>query len=215
MVRNGRQGVSNNKDLMQQSVASFVDATAAKVNTPGGGSVAGVVGALGAALGEMALGFTRGKQEFAEHEGDFARIAVRLAKVRGMFAELVVEDVAAFELYQQASSGDGPDKDEAVQAALTACIDVPREMAKLALAVLDDLASLTDRCAKRLLSDLAAGAVLAEAVVKLSDYNVRINVGGVADQAAAGEVLQSSIADCAKARDLAGRIEAEVQSRLS
>jgi len=212
-MRNGKHDVSNG-DLMQRSVADFVAATAAKVNTPGGGSVAGVVGALGAALGEMALAFTRGKKAFAEHEEDFARIAARLAKTRELFTELVAEDVAAFEMYQQASSADGPDKEDAVQIALVVCIDVPREMAKLALSALADLASLTDRCARWLLSDLAAGAVLAEAVVKLSDYNVRINVGGVADKAAAAEVLQSSIDDCAKARRIAERIETEVQSRL-
>lgn len=202
------------KDMTAQSVKDFVNATAAKQPTPGGGSVAGVVAAMGTALGEMALVFTRGKKAFAAHEADYEAIADRLTRSREMFLALVAEDIAAYSLYQEASRYEGPDKAEKEQLALAAAINVPREMAKLSLAVLTDLESLLDRCNKWLVTDLAAGAVLAEAVVRLCDYNVRINGPNCADKAVGAEIMASSVGDCDKARALVERIEAGVKRQL-
>ena len=207
--------MAENERMLDQSVIDFAAATAAKAPTPGGGSVAGVVGALGTALGEMALNFTRGKKAFVAHEADYEAIGARLAKSRKMFAALVAEDIAAYSLYQQASRAEGPDKPQQVQLALAAAINVPREMAKLALAVLEDFDSLLDRCNKWLLTDLAAGAVLAEAVVRLSDYNVRINAPNCDDARTGGELLASSEADCRRAHEICRRIDASVKEQIA
>jgi len=206
--------MTDSTDLTAQSVAAFIAATASKSPTPGGGSVAGVVGALGTALGEMALVFTRGKKAFAEHEAHYAGVAARLAKARELFATLVAEDMAAYALYQQATRAEGADKDRQMHTALTAAIAVPREMTKLALAVLADLDSLVGRCNKWLLTDLAAGAVLAEAVVRLSDYNVRINARDIAERTEAEEILASSAGDCEKARQVTETIETWAKGQL-
>lgn len=201
-------------NLTSLPVTEFLARTAAKESTPGGGSVAAVVGALAAALGEMAVGFTRGKKQFAAHESDLAAIAARLAKARELFVVLVADDAGAYSLYQQASAATGPDKDAQVQLALAAAIDVPREMTALALAVLADLASLVGRCSRWLVSDLAAGAALAEATVRLSDYNVRINAGSYADAAAADGIRQASARDCGRARRLLEQIDAAVNAQI-
>ncbi len=207
--------MTDTSDLTQTTVADFVAQTAAKTPTPGGGSVAGVAGALGTALGEMALVFTQGKKAYAEYEADYKVIATQLANARAMFASLVAEDMAAYRLYQEASRHEGPDKDERMQLALAAAINVPRETAKLALAVLADLDSLVGRCNKWIVTDLAAGALLAETVVRLCDYNVRINVPNCDDKAAAAEIARASDADCRKAKDIAGRIDAWTKSQLT
>ncbi len=206
--------MTDSSDLTAQSVAAFIAATAAKSPTPGGGSVAGVVGALGTALGEMALVFTRGKKAFAAHEDHYAGVAARLGKARDLFATLVAEDMAAYALYQQATRAEGADKDRQMHTAVAAAIAVPREMTKLALAVLADLDSLVGRCNKWLVTDLAAGAVLAEAVVRLSDYNVRVNAGSIADKSEAGGILASSAADCEKATRLTAKIETWAKEQL-
>ena len=198
------------------SVIDFVAATAAKTPTPGGGSVAGVVGTLGVALSEMALNFTRGKKKFAEHEDYYTRLSGRLAHARSMFHDLVADDIQAYKLYQAAmKQEDGSDKDEAVQLATAAAIDVPREMQKLALAVLDDLLELGGKCNPWLITDLLAGAVLAAAAVKLSDFNVRVNVPGVTDSRAAAEVKQSSADDLARAEALLAEIEQAAKEHLA
>ena len=84
---------------------------------------------------------------------------------------------------------------------------MPRETAKLALAVLGDLRSLCGRCNKFLVSDLLAGAVLASAVTALCDFNVRINVKALEDNSAADDLRQASAADRRRAETLASEIE--------
>ena len=198
----------NPQDLLSLSVRDFINATAAKTPTPGGGSVAAVVGALGTALAEMALAFTRGKKKFAPHDALHAQVAGRFAKARELFAQLVADDVEAFGLYQSTSQQpDGPDKDQAMQLATAAAINVPRETAKLCLAVLEDTVLLADKCTKFLISDLMAGAALAEATVRLCDYNVQINLPGVADKAAAGEIGAASTADVKRAQAMRQAVE--------
>lgn len=195
-------------DLLSRQVRQFIADTSAKTPTPGGGSVAGVVGALGTALGEMALSFTRGKKKFAQHEDLYERAAGRLARARGMFQDLVSDDVEAFTLYQQASQmPDGPDKARASQVATAAAIDVPREMAKLALAVMEELRALADKCNPYLVSDLLAAAALAAAVTRLSDYNVRINSRSVGDAQAAVDLRTASAGDVTAAAAMLDEIE--------
>jgi formiminotetrahydrofolate cyclodeaminase len=197
------------------TIADFAAATAAKTPTPGGGSVAGVVGALAAALGEMALAFTRGKKVFAEHEADYQSIAGRLEAARRSFLDLVVQDALAYDEFQLASRSEGPEKSAKVQSALRTAIAVPRQMTAGAMAMLADMESLAGRCNKWLLSDLTAGAVLAEAVVRLCDLNVRINAGQLDDRAECRKALAESEADLASARKLAGKIEKECGVRMA
>lgn len=201
--------MSETKDFMAMPVSEFVACTAAKTPTPGGGSIAGVAGALGTALGEMALNFTRGKKKFADHEAFHARLGERLERARGMFQDLVADDVQAYQLYQQATrQDDGPEKDEAVQLAAAAAINVPRETAKLALAIMDDMKALADKCNPYLITDLLAAGALLAATVRLSDYNVRVNVPNLTDKAAAADIKQASADDLTRAIALLDEIEA-------
>ena len=170
--------------------------------------MAGAVGMLGTALGEMSLNFTRGKKKFAEHEEFYAHLAGRLAKARAMFADLVADDVAAYSYFQEtAKLPDGPEKQQATQTATAAAIAVPREAAKLALAVLEDLAAFSDKCNPYLITDLVAAAVLATAVTQLSDLNVRVNVPSLADRQSADDLRKASRDDIGRARELLANIE--------
>lgn len=200
--------MSKGHDLLQQPIATFCAATALKQPTPGGGSVAGVVGALGTALGEMSLAFSRGKKSLSEHAAMHEALGPRLQRAREMFLQLVADDVAAYGMYNEASAlPDGPEKDRAKELSLAASIDVPREMAKLCLAVLGDLRQLAGGCNRWLLSDLVAAAILAAATCGLCDLNVRVNARDLVDRQAAGDLLSASAADRQRAGDLAREIE--------
>ncbi len=201
--------------MLAVSVRDFVAAAAAKTPTPGGGSVAGVVGALGAALGEMALNFTRGKKKYAEHEQYYQHVGRRLEMARGMFEDLVADDIAAYKLYQSTSKmDDSPEKIEAMEVATAAAISVPREATKVALALMNDLKELGPKSNPWLITDLLASAALAATVARLSDYNVRINLPSLTDKEAAADIKMSSAADLAKAGSLLAEIEQAAKEHL-
>jgi formiminotetrahydrofolate cyclodeaminase len=193
--------------MLNMPLGEFIEAVASREPTPGGGSVAGAAGALAVALGRMSLAFTTGKKKFAAHEDFYAHLAGRLERASGMFARLIAEDIEAYGLYNQAIRDKNPTDSEPVQLALAAAVGVPIEMSKLALALLEDLHSLSDKCSKWLVSDLAAAAALAVATVRMSGYNVRINTGQMTDQAAAAELLEVCRQDVAHAEHLLARIE--------
>jgi len=208
--------MTQEEDVLSLSVRDFAASTAARTPTPGGGSVAGVVGALAVALGEMSLNFTRGKKKYAEHEEYYAHLAGRMEHARRMFQDLMDDDIQAYRLYQASMRmEDGPEKEKEVQLATAAAIDVPREATKLALALLKDLRELGGRCNPWLITDLLASATLATAAARLSDYNVRINVPHVADTDAAEQIRQSSQADLDKARKLLDEIEQAAREYLA
>lgn len=200
---------------MGQPVRDFLAATAARQPTPGGGSVAGLAGALGTALGEMAVAFSTGKKRFADRKAFHENLARRLRRARAMFQVLIADDIAAFGMYEQARGlPDGPEAEKARALATAAAIDVPRQMTKLALAVMDDLVQLADCCTRHLLTDLLGGAVLAAAVVEMSHLNVRINAAN-ADDAELAEVLQGSAIDLARAEEILLALRKAIDAQLA
>jgi len=202
------------EDLTSLPVRRFAHLTASRMPIPGGGSVAGVVGALAAALGEMVLAFTLGKSKYAEFAERHQALAERLRRARGMFTDLTADDASAYSLYQEAARCRDETRAQKMSVALAAAVNVPREMTALALAVLGDLVELGRNCNPRLLTDLAAAAVLAEAVVRLSDYNVRVNAAGMEDRGAAEELRESSARDCRRAAELRQAVEEIVSEHV-
>lgn len=194
--------MSKADDLWDLSVREFIKAVGARKPTPGGGSVAGVVGGLSVALAQMTLAFTAGKKKYAEHEELYQRAMKRLARAGEMFQSLTADDAEAFTMIQSASRGETD-----MQLAVAVGTNVPREMSKLALSVLDDLLALADKCNPYLRSDLAGAAALAAATVRLGDYCVAINAPQLDDAEKAREVLTASQADVRKADRLLETIE--------
>jgi len=88
------------------------------------------------------------------------------------------------------------------------------QVTKVALALMKDLKELGPKSNPWLITDLLASAALSVAVVRLSDYNVRINVPNLADREAAGDVKQSSAEDLAKAEQLLAEMEQAAKGHL-
>ncbi|MCH8804981.1 MAG: cyclodeaminase/cyclohydrolase family protein [Planctomycetes bacterium] len=72
--------------LSELRVGEFLDRLASDRPTPGGGSVAALVGASGAALGRMAAALTLGKPRFADVAERVAHCARRLERIDRLFA---------------------------------------------------------------------------------------------------------------------------------
>jgi len=167
------------------TIGQFLDASAAKQATPGGGSVTALVGALAASMGEMVVNYSVDKKGYEANRAELTEALAELRRARGMMLDLMVDDqtaYAALTAARKAPQGSAG-REETISAALLAAIRTPQAIAATAAAVLALCDRLVEISNHYLLSDLAVSADLAMATVRCAVYNVRVNLADVTDVA--------------------------------
>lgn len=195
------------------TVAEFVDCAGAKSPTPGGGSVAGLVGALGAALARMVVNYSIGRKSLAEHQPALEETERRLRRAAAMMLEFADEDAQAYGAVNELSRLPEGHPDRAgLDAARLASAQVPLSLAATAVDLLRHFHSLTGTTNPHLRSDLAIAAVLARATVEASHWNVAVNLPTL--EAAVAAATQSTMTSLlAAARELSREVEAACQAQ--
>src|SRR5262249_33949823 len=154
---------------------------AASDATPGGGSVAALAGALGAALGRMVSGLTLGKKKYADVEPQVRAAAEALDALRSRLYRLIRDDAQAYEevmaayAHPKATEAEAQERTRRIEAGLKHATAVPMQTARAALEALQWLQRLRPIGNQNALSDLGVGALMAQASVKGAAYNVYIN----------------------------------------
>ena len=162
-------------------LAAYLDEVAAGTPAPGGGSVAAVVAALAAALGEMVANLTLGREKYADAESSLRPARDRLTALRATLLESAAADEAAYQSYQDAASlprasdGEKTERAVAMQRALIAATEVPLAVARSVSEVAEMLQSMARDGNPHVRSDAALGALLAEAALRGALLNVRGN----------------------------------------
>jgi formiminotetrahydrofolate cyclodeaminase len=154
--------------------------------------VAGIVGALGAALGEMVANLTLGRVRYADAEEALRPARERLTLLRQVLTEAATEDERAYAEYRVATSmprGTAAEKavrTSAIQEALIAATEVPLGTARAAVETAELLEVVARVGNPHVRSDAALGALLAEAALRGALLNVRGNAAMIRDSALAG-----------------------------
>jgi formiminotetrahydrofolate cyclodeaminase len=168
--------------LADLSLRDFLEQTAAKQPTPGGGAIAAAAGALGAALAQMVVSYSQGKKSLAAHQSLLDDAAHRLARARAMLLELADEDAAAYGLVNELSRLPEIDpRRRELPAAQEASVRVPLAIAAVGVETLRLLKELCGKSNHQLRSDLAIAAILAEACARSGHWNVLVNAPFLAD----------------------------------
>src|SRR6266567_6689224 len=87
---------SDSKSLLKMNLLEFCNETASDSPAPGGGSVAALMGALGASLGAMVANLSAGKRGWDNTLDYFSKRAVTAQQLKDELLALVDEDTAAF-----------------------------------------------------------------------------------------------------------------------
>ncbi len=95
---------------IDEPLKKYLDEAASGASTPGGGSVAALAGALGAALTSMVCNFTVGKKKYKDVEAEVSQILSEAEELRGKLLELMVADT---QVYGQVSAAYGMPRDTA------------------------------------------------------------------------------------------------------
>ena len=179
-----------------EALDAFVGRVASPVPTPGGGSVAALAGALGAALAGMVAGLTVGKKKYAGVEGEMRDIAVTASEYQHQLQAFVALDANAYERVRAAyamptePAESAATRAAAIREATLHATKVPLETAVAAARVAELAAAVAERGNSNAASDAAVAGLLAEAACKGAAFNVKINVATFdAADAALGETL--------------------------
>ena len=180
--------------LVEQRVIDFVAATASKEPTPGGGAIAALTAATGAALAEMVANLTFGKKGYEAVQPEMEALQVKAEAIRERMLELSQADADVFNIFMNALGL--PKNTDEEKAARTAAIQqaykdaamVPFEIGELANQIFD-LAELASRKGNQnLITDGIIAAINARAAVKSAFLNVRINLSGIKDESFVAEL---------------------------
>jgi methenyltetrahydrofolate cyclohydrolase len=123
--------------ITQRPVETFLDELASAAPTPGGGSAAAVIGAMGAALVSMVCNVTMGKKGLEAAAADMQAVRDESERLRTRLTAMVAEDIAAFDglmaAYRLPKSNDDEKsrRAEAIQANLRAATETPLACARV------------------------------------------------------------------------------------
>jgi glutamate formiminotransferase/formiminotetrahydrofolate cyclodeaminase len=178
-----------------ESLSGFVAAVASPAPTPGGGSVAAHVGALGAALAQMVAGLTVGKKKYAAVDADMREAALQAAGLVNELSALVARDAAAYAevstAYRLPSEPDdaAARRKEAITTALLRAAQVPLETARACTRVAELALTVATKGNTNAASDAGVAALLADAGCRGAVLNVRINVASLDDKSAGASLV--------------------------
>lgn len=92
-----KNGEMTYMEMTKYSCEEFVDILASKEPIPGGGGAASLVGAIGAALGDMVCSLTVGKKKYADVQEEILALKDEYASLEKELLNLVSEDAKVFE----------------------------------------------------------------------------------------------------------------------
>lgn len=184
--------------LIDKKVSNFLDELASGSPTPGGGSVAALAGALGAALISMVSNLTIGKKKYEEVEEDIKKIRSSSEKLRYELNQLIEEDVKTFNNFMatykmpKETEEEIRRRAEKMQESLVKAAKVPLRVAYQCLDILKLSKEVAEKGNVNLVSDAGVAVLIAEAALESALLNVKINLKMIRDDKVKIE-LSSSI----------------------
>jgi len=199
--------------LASGAISDYLEQLASSASAPGGGSVAALTAAQGAALLGMVVRLTVGKPRYAQHEAKLRAILAEADQLRAGCTAVIDRDasvlralIAAYKLPRRTA--------EEQEARGRALQDRLRDATEAPLTVLRATAALLPLCQRLLpignpttVSDIGVAASCAGAAYRSAELNVLINLGQL-DDAAYGAAVRQELAV------LGDRLEATVAEVL-
>jgi methenyltetrahydrofolate cyclohydrolase len=170
------------------AVEPFLEALASRDATPGGGSAAAIIGAMGASLVSMVCNLTIGKKKYAEVEDEMKDVLLKAEALRVKLIGMIEDDVKAFDsvmgAYGMAKETDAEKeaRDQAIQVALKEATDVPLRCCHAAREVIDLAASASEKGNLNVISDAGVGVLAAYAALRSAALNVFTNARMIKDR---------------------------------
>src|SRR5216110_325926 len=179
---------ASKKSLLKINLRQFCNETLSDSPAPGGGSVAALMGALGASLGGMVANLSAGKRGWDDKLKYFSDWAVKAQQLKDELLFLVDEDTAAFNKVMAAfalpkdSVEEKAARSAAIQTANKYAAEIPLKVMETAAKSFELLAEMADKGNPASVSDVGVGAIATRACIGGAALNVRINLAQLKDE---------------------------------
>ncbi len=175
--------------LSSLPVSDLLDAFSSPDPTPGGGSAAALMGALGASLLAMVAGLPKTKTGAPEERSALDDARADLLRVRKTLVDLVDRDAAAYDLvvaaFKRPKSTDEEKaaRSAAIQDAMRVATEVPVETFRACAEAVEAARVVAEHGNPSAKSDVAVGVHALQAALMGAAFNVEINIGSLKDAA--------------------------------
>ena len=179
----------SSKDM---KIIDFIEDLASSSPAPGGGAVAGLSGGLSVALASMIYNLTIGKKTYKDLDDDIrVKLDKNLEECRNIYIQMlnyIDKDEEAFlnlmACYKmpKETQEEIVVKNEAMEKATLEAINVPLNLAKLAMKFYDNIYFAVKYGNKNLVSDGKIAAIMLNACIESSMVNVEINLNFLKNQ---------------------------------
>lgn len=172
-----------------ESIKQFLEELGSDLSAPGGGSVAGLISALSAALNSMVYSLTVGKKKYIALDESEKEIINKFQKESKEFTvrslELMEEDRNNFlklmDCYKLPKESEEEKKKRAlaIKENTIKSMEAPLILARESLEFYENLRIMAKYGNEILLSDLAISAILLHCAIESSIINVKVNLNGL------------------------------------
>lgn len=209
------------KSLVKMNLRQFCNETLSDSPAPGGGSVAALLGALGASLGGMVANLSAGKRGWDDKLSYFSDWAVKAQQLKDELLVLVDEDTTAFNKVMDAfglpkdSVEEKAARSAAIAAASEYAAEVPLRVMETAAKSYELLGEMAENGNPASISDVGVGLLALRACIEGAAMNVRINLSSLKDDKQKSS-LQNGMQKIRAASDAAfKRIAQIVEDKMS
>jgi formiminotetrahydrofolate cyclodeaminase len=205
----------------EQTIDRFLATLASDSPTPGGGAVAALAGAAGAALIEMVCNLTIDKKNYEDAWDRMRELRGQAERARSELVALADRDATAFDGVMEAfkmpkdTDGQRAVRATAIQGSYLAAAKVPLEIAKASASLMPLALETVERGNVNAASDGVSAAQMLFAGTECAIYNVQINAAALKDEAAAAALRDEVAALQSKAEELLAAANAAFAARLA
>jgi formiminotetrahydrofolate cyclodeaminase len=162
-------------------LSEYLEAVSHPTPAPGAGSVTGIAGSLGCALGEMVCGITMGKAA-ADPDERLRSSCEVIASCRVQLYELAGQDEQAYGRYREAQAMPRATELEkqaragSMAQTLESATETPLRIAETSASALEEMTVVAELGSRYALADVSTGAYILEASTRGALENVWVNL---------------------------------------
>jgi len=209
-----------NGPLVRMTLGAFIDEVSRESPAPGGGSIAALAGALGAALSSMVSNLSANNRGSEEVDRILNEAAEKTQAIKDGLIQAIDADTNAFNAYMEArrlpakTAEEKAQKVAAEQQGLKDAVHVPLQTARVSCEAIEVAVTVMEHGNPNSISDVGVGAHIAFSGVKGGIYNVLINLKDIRDEAFIKEMKKNCEALEKKARQQLQLVADKVEQRI-